>query len=113
MVLVVVGLLVSIVVPKFTAQLGHAKEATSRANLETLRSAVGIYAKDNGTNPTTLAMLVSAGIIREEPMDGWGSPFQYDDIDGEVCIDCDNTSPCDGTGTTPPTSEHPLESCDW
>ena len=95
MVLVVVGLLVSIVVPKFTAQLGHAKTAATRANLETLRSAIGIYAKDFGVNPPALTDLSTANIIREVPNDAWGYPFLYSGpATGEVSCDDGSNPDC-------------------
>ncbi len=94
MVLVVVGLLVSIVVPKFNAQLGQAKEAATRANLESLRSAVGIYAKDFGVNPDPITELVTESIVREIPSDAWGVAFNYDSATGEVTCNTTLNTEC-------------------
>jgi len=96
MVLVVVGLLVSIIVPKFNRQLDHAKEAATRANLESLRSAVGLYAKQVGVNPPGLSDLSDPtySIMRIIPSDAWGYSFDYNAGTGEVYChgdsdDCD------------------------
>jgi len=102
MVLVVVGLLVSIIVPKFTGQLGDAKAAATKANLESLRSAIGLYAKYDGNPPANLAALASdpvtpdgKTIIRSVPTDAWNVPFIYPDANGDVSCDMTNSPECD------------------
>ena len=82
MVLVIIGILATIVVPQFTAQMDEAKTAQTKANLASLRSALIIYNRRAGNYPTSLNDLTTAGAAGEEPIlqtvptaDGWGTPF--------------------------------------
>lgn len=58
MVMVIVGLLAAIIIPNFTGQKDQAAIATTKANLENLRTAIALYYAQEGTYPsTTLAEL--------------------------------------------------------
>jgi general secretion pathway protein G len=46
-VILVIGVLAAIILPKFTGQVDQAKIATVRANIESLRSATRLYYSDN------------------------------------------------------------------
>jgi len=53
MVMVIIGLLAAIIVPRFTDQRDAAVIASTRANLENLRTALALFYADSGQYPTT------------------------------------------------------------
>ena len=57
MVIVIIGLLAAIVVPRFGGQGDDARIANGQANLANLRSAVEVYRLEQGTLPASLANL--------------------------------------------------------
>jgi len=72
MVLVVVGLLVSIVVPRMHIVIEEAKIATTKKNLEALRAALELYKRDNNRYPPNLWNLTTTEppILRAVPPEG-------------------------------------------
>ena len=65
LVIVIIGILAAIVVPKFAGQTDSAKIAKTRANLQSIRSAVRLFQSDNdGTPPAAMADLVPNYIPR-------------------------------------------------
>jgi len=59
LVIIIIGILAAIIVPKFAGQNDKAKIATTKANLQSLRSAVRLFQSDNdGTAPSALSDLV-------------------------------------------------------
>jgi prepilin-type N-terminal cleavage/methylation domain-containing protein len=98
LVIIIIGILAAIIVPKFAGQSDNAKIAASKANLNSLRSAVRLWQSDHeGTPPTALSDLVPDYIraIPEEPItpsavvsagvDGSGG-WAYDNTGGDVSI---------------------------
>lgn len=64
-VILVIGVLAAVILPKFIGQVDQAKIATTKANLESLRSATRLYYADNkGVLPATGAALVPGNIKR-------------------------------------------------
>ena len=67
LVIIIIGILAAIIVPKFAGQSDKAKVATTKANINSLRSAIRLWQSDNdGTPPTALSDLV-ANYIRAIP----------------------------------------------
>jgi general secretion pathway protein G len=59
LVIIIIGILAAIIVPKFAGQTDKAKLATTKANINSLRSAVRLWQSDNdGTLPSALSDLV-------------------------------------------------------
>ncbi len=98
LVIIIIGILAAIIVPKFAGQSDKAKIATTKANLNSLRSAVRLWQSDNdGTPPAALANLVPNYIraIPEEAItpstdvgaanDGTGG-WVYTAADGDVSV---------------------------
>ena len=54
MVIIIVGLLAAIVIPKFTAHHERSKMVITKSNLDALRKGVFFYYSDNGTYPAML-----------------------------------------------------------
>jgi len=57
-VIVVISILALIVIPRVTGASRKAKEATLKADLQTIRSAIAQFSADTGCNPTALTDLV-------------------------------------------------------
>ena len=72
-VVAIVGILVAISVPVFTAQLGKARRATNNANLRAAKAAaVAEYLSDEGTRGTTPSYYkyeVEAGVVSKSDAD--------------------------------------------
>lgn len=63
----VLGILSAISVPTLSRTLHKARESAIKANLRVLRGAINMYVADNGTYPTDLNRLVTAGYINNIP----------------------------------------------
>ena len=68
-VLSIIGLLVSIALPRFRDAQQRAREAVLRENLFRLREVMDQYHHDKGKYPATLETLVQEGYLREMPLD--------------------------------------------
>jgi len=86
-VIIVLGLLVGLVGPRLWGQVGKSKQATARAQIELLGSALDQYRLDNGAYPASLDDLqqkpASAAnwngpyLKKTVPNDPWGFPYKY------------------------------------
>lgn len=89
-VLVVLGLLASLVGPRYFKQLGQSESKTARAQIEALSRAVDLYRLDVGRFPSSaegLRALVERPpseprwkgpyLQKDLPADPWGRPYQY------------------------------------
>ena len=63
MVMVIIGLLAAIIIPKFTSQRDQAAIATTRANLENLRTAISLYYADEATYPDAGLTVANKGLL--------------------------------------------------
>ena len=68
MVIVIIGLLAAIVVPRFSSSSDEARISATKANLESLRSAVDLYRVQAGSPPPTLTTLTVTGTVLTEPL---------------------------------------------
>lgn len=92
-VIVILGLLAALVVPKLIGQSEKAKQTAAHVQIRSLEQALQLFKLDNGFYPTTeqgLTALVTApevgripknyrkgGYIDRIPNDPWGSPYVY------------------------------------
>jgi len=89
-VMVIIGLLVGYVGPKYFAQVGKSEIKSARAQINALEKALDQYRLDTGHYPTTeqgLAALFTKPsgeakwegpyLKKEVPPDPWGKPYQY------------------------------------
>lgn len=94
-VIVILGLLAAIVMPRIVGETDKARYGTARAQMRVLEDALKRYKLDNGVYPTTeqgldaLVMKPSTGVIPEQwpeggyldkqeiPFDPWGNPYIY------------------------------------
>ncbi|MFD2365261.1 type II secretion system major pseudopilin GspG [Pseudoduganella sp. GCM10020061] len=92
-VVVIIGILGALVVPKLLGRTGEARVTAARADIAMLGQALKLYKLDNQRYPTTeqgLQALVSkpttgpsangwkgGGYVEKLPKDPWGNPYQY------------------------------------
>ena len=72
-VMVIIGILLAIAVPAYTTNIKHAREATLREDLRTMRSAIDSYTVDKQKAPQQLDDLVQSGYLKVMPTD----PFTH------------------------------------
>ncbi len=68
-VMVVIGLLLSIAVPRYIRTLAYARETVLRQDLAILREAIDKYYADLGQYPDTLPVLAAKHYVRSIPVD--------------------------------------------
>jgi general secretion pathway protein G len=89
-VVVILGLLAGLVVPRLFKHVGQAKIATAKAQISAFQTALGAYKLDTGKFPTTeeglQALRTAPSGIRnwngpylpkDIPLDPWGNPYVY------------------------------------
>lgn len=92
-VVVILGILAAIVVPKIMSRPDEAKLVKAKQDILAIESALQLYKLDNGFYPTTdqgLQALVekptsppvpsnwkAGGYLKQLPEDPWGKPYQY------------------------------------
>ena len=92
-VVVIIGILGALVVPKLLGRTGEARVTAARTDITKLKTALQLYKLDNQRFPTTeqgLQALVAkpttgpaasgwkgGGYIEKLPNDPWGNPYQY------------------------------------
>jgi general secretion pathway protein G len=103
-VVVIMGILASLVVPKLMSRTGESRVAAAKVDISTVMQALKLYKLDNQRYPTTeqglQALLVKptsgpaangwkeGGYLEKMPKDPWGNPYQYlsPGIKGEVDV---------------------------
>lgn len=89
-VMVIIGLLVSYVAPRFFGQIGKSEVKATRAQLDALEKALGTYRLDTGHYPSTEQGLRALAerpsnepkwsgpyLSKALPPDPWGRPYAY------------------------------------
>ncbi|MBQ7262261.1 MAG: type II secretion system major pseudopilin GspG [Synergistaceae bacterium] len=101
-VVVILGLLAALVVPRIGPQVTEAQRTTARTQIRSIEDALEMYRLHNGNYPTTqqgLDALVTApttapvpkryadgGYMKKIPDDPWGGPYIYRNRDGRIHI---------------------------
>ncbi|WP_290902704.1 prepilin-type N-terminal cleavage/methylation domain-containing protein [Aquabacterium sp.] len=68
-VLAIIGLLASIVAPRYFRSVDNAREAALKTSLNVMRDAIDKYAADRGNYPESLDEMVQRGYLRQVPED--------------------------------------------
>lgn len=84
-VIVILGLLASLVAPKFFTQLGTAERGIASAQMNAFETALDTYRLDLGSYPATLDELRKSDkprwdgpyLPKDIPLDPWGNPYVY------------------------------------
>ena len=73
-VVIIIGLLATLVAPKFFGKLSMSKQKTAKAQIELLGTALDEFRLDNGRYPTTSEGL---NALREKPpgLESWAGPY--------------------------------------
>jgi general secretion pathway protein G len=103
-VVVIMGVLAALVVPKLLNRTGESKVAAAKVDIATIMQALKLYKLDNQRYPTTeqgLQALIekptggpaangwkAGGYVEKMPKDPWGNPYQYlsPGIKGEIDV---------------------------
>ncbi len=103
-VVVIMGVLAALVVPKLLSRTGESKMAAAKVDIATIQQALKLYKLDNTRYPTTdqglQALLTKptsgpsangwkeGGYIEKMPRDPWGNPYQFlsPGVKGEVDV---------------------------
>jgi general secretion pathway protein G len=88
-------ILVSISIPAYNRSILHAKEGVLRQNLFTMRSLISQYTLDKQKAPEALDDLVTAGYIKQIPVDpftGRNDSWTVDQEDYTLSVDTQDTS---------------------
>lgn len=89
-VMVIIGLLVSVIGPRYFSQLGKSEVGTAEAQIAALSQSLKIYRLDNGGYPSEEIGLAALNsnlansskwrgpyLDGEVPVDPWGKPYMY------------------------------------
>ncbi|MRW91006.1 type II secretion system protein GspG [Duganella sp. FT80W] len=103
-VVVIMGVLAALVVPKLLNRTGESKIAAAKVDIATIMQSLKLYKLDNQRYPTTeqgLNALIekptsgpaangwkAGGYLEKMPKDPWGSPYQYlyPGVKGEIDV---------------------------
>lgn len=101
-VVVILGLLAALVVPRIGPQVAEAQRTTAQTQIRSLEDALEMYRMHNGFYPSTsqgLDALVTApttspvpkryangGYLKKVPEDPWGNPYVYRNQNGRIQI---------------------------
>jgi len=84
-VVIILGILAAVAIPKFTGQSEEARANRVYADLKTIQNAVELYFFDNSVYPASVQDLLDGEYLKTEPTDPWGDGTQYQiDAAGEV-----------------------------
>ena len=72
-VMIIIGLMVGLVGPKFIGQLGKAEQKTAKAQIEMLMTALDAYRLDVGSYPSQQEGLEA--LVSNPGTDGWAGPY--------------------------------------
>lgn len=101
-VVVILGLLAALVVPRIGPQVAEAQRTSAQTQIRSIEDALEMYRMHNGFYPSTqqgLDALVSAptttpvpkhyqdgGYLKKVPDDPWGNPYVYRNNNGRISI---------------------------
>ncbi len=87
-VVVIIGVLAALFVPRFVGRIGQSKQAAARAKMSTIETAIGLFQTDSGRLPNTLDELVNRpsdlaaeqwqpSLRPKDLLDPWDQPYVY------------------------------------
>jgi general secretion pathway protein G len=86
LVVLIIGILAAVVVPRFSGRGKQARETAARSSMAGLKTAIGMYEADNGFMPASLQALLTKGsepnwrgpyVDARDIKDPWGRDFVY------------------------------------
>jgi general secretion pathway protein G len=79
LVLVILGILAGLVLPKFAGRTEQAKNTAAVTQISTFKTALGAYEVDTGSYPSTQAGL-RALVVAPSDVSGWRGPYLESDV---------------------------------
>ncbi|MGB8061996.1 MAG: prepilin-type N-terminal cleavage/methylation domain-containing protein [Candidatus Sulfotelmatobacter sp.] len=92
-VIFIIMILASIAMPVYNQSVIQARESVLRSNLETLRSVISQYTLDKQKAPQSLDDLVTAGYLRQIPLDPMTHQPNWEVVQEDVMIAVDQQDP--------------------
>jgi general secretion pathway protein G len=86
-------ILMSVAVPIYNQSIVQARESVLRSNLATLRSVISQYTLDKQKAPQSLDDLVTAGYLRQIPLDPMTKETNWEPKEEDLIMAVDQTDP--------------------
>jgi general secretion pathway protein G len=92
-VLSIMAILMAIAIPVYNQSVVQARESVLRANLSTLRNVISQYTLDKQKAPQSLDDLVTAGYLRQVPVDPMTREANWEVVQEDVMMAVDQQNP--------------------
>lgn len=89
----IIMILMAVAVPVYNQSIVQARESVLRSNLATLRSVISQYTLDKQKAPQSLDDLVSAGYLRQIPVDPMTRQTNWEVVQEDVLMAVDQQEP--------------------
>lgn len=89
----IIMILMAIAVPMYNQSIVQARESVLRSNLATLRSVISQYTLDKQKAPQSLDDLVTAGYLRQIPLDPMTRESNWEVVQEDVLMAVDQQEP--------------------
>jgi general secretion pathway protein G len=89
----IMAILMSIAIPVYNQSIVQARESVLRANLSTLRNVISQYTLDKQKAPQGLDDLVTAGYLRQIPIDPMTHQANWEVVQEDVMMAVDQQNP--------------------
>jgi general secretion pathway protein G len=93
MVIFIIMILASVAMPVYNQSVVQARESVLRSNLATLRSVISQYTLDKQKAPQSLDDLVTAGYLRQIPLDPLTRQPNWEVVQEDVMMAVDQQEP--------------------
>jgi general secretion pathway protein G len=89
----IIMILMAVAVPVYNQSIVQARESVLRSNLSTLRSVISQYTLDKQKAPQSLDDIVTAGYLRQIPVDPMTRQTNWDVVQEDVMLAVDQQDP--------------------
>ena len=89
----IIMILMAVAVPMYNQSVVQARESVMRSNLATLRSVISQYTLDKQKAPQSLDELVTAGYLRQVPIDPMTREANWEVVQEDVMMAVDQQDP--------------------
>ena len=89
----IIMILMAVAVPMYNQSIVQARESVLRSNLQTLRNVISQYTLDKQKAPQSLDELVTAGYLRQVPIDPMTREANWEVVQEDVMMAVDQQDP--------------------
>ncbi len=89
----IIMILMAVAVPMYNQSIVQARESVLRSNLQTLRNVISQYTLDKQKAPQSLDELVTAGYLRQVPVDPMTREANWEVVQEDVLMAVDQQDP--------------------